>query len=374
MVDMRMRILFDSQIFCLQEYGGISRYFASLAREMNLLSGVDAFIVAPLYVNQYLGSLPNGTVRGTRVGGRGMSKALLCAGSSLASEPAFWRMRPDIIHETYYYPQVRWFRRGVRVVSIYDMNYEVHPELFVPGSLPKWKRMAAESADHVICISENTKRDLLRFTDVREEKVSVTYLGYDPLEPAGDLERSPEMGSTRPYMLYVGSRTGCKNFAFLLEVFASSAWMRESFDLWCFGGGEFSAAERLTIERLGLEARVAHKAGGDAALAKCYRGARLFVYPSLYEGFGIPPLEAMSLDCPVACSNSSSLPEVVGDAAAMFDPKDANHMRSALESVLNSEALRNSLIARGRLRCQEFSWKRCARETLDVYRKAMAID
>ena len=162
--------LFDSQIFCLQEYGGISRYFASLAREMNLLPAVDASIVAPLYVNQYLRDLPNGTVRGAQIGGKRISKALLCAGSSLASEPVFWRMRPDIVHETYYYPQVRWFRRGIRVVSIYDMNYEVHPELFAPGSLPKWKRRAAESADHVICISENTKRDLLRFLRRRRGK------------------------------------------------------------------------------------------------------------------------------------------------------------------------------------------------------------
>ena len=90
-----------------------------------------------------------------------------------------------------------------------------------------------------------------------------------------------------------------------------------------------TTAEQAMIDRLGLTADIVHKSGSDAAaLAKCYRGATLFVYPSLYEGFGIPPLEAMSLDCPVACSNSSSLPEVVGDAAAMFDPKDPDHLRS----------------------------------------------
>jgi len=108
--------------------------------------------------------------------------------------------------------------------------------------------------------------------------------------------------------------------------------------------------------------------GNDSELANSYRGAALFVYPSLYEGFGIPPLEAMSLGCPVACSNNSSIPEVAGNAVEYFDPKDTESMRVAMECVLNSTARRAELIDYGFVRCTQFSWERCAEETLAVYR------
>jgi glycosyltransferase involved in cell wall biosynthesis len=108
--------------------------------------------------------------------------------------------------------------------------------------------------------------------------------------------------------------------------------------------------------------------GNDRKLASFYSGAALFVYPSLYEGFGIPPLEAMSMDCPVVCSNNSSIPEVVGDAAEYFDPNDTESIRKAMELVLNSTARQAELINKGQIRCTQFSWERCAEETLAIYR------
>jgi glycosyltransferase involved in cell wall biosynthesis len=104
-------------------------------------------------------------------------------------------------------------------------------------------------------------------------------------------------------------------------------------------------------------------------LAKLYKFARAFIYPSLYEGFGIPPLEAMSHGCPVVCSNTSSIPEVVGDAGEYFDPVDTGSMREAIEHVVGSDSHRNLLIAKGYERLKSFSWDRCAAETLDVYRR-----
>ena len=111
--------------------------------------------------------------------------------------------------------------------------------------------------------------------------------------------------------------------------------------------------------------------GDDAVLCAIYRQASLFVYPSLYEGFGIPPLEAMSLDCPVACSNTSSMPEVVGNAAIQFDPYEVDSIANALEAVVTNSALQADLRQRGRDRLQAFSWDRCALETLNVYRKVL---
>ena len=372
-----MRVTFDSQIFCLQQYGGISRYFASLAREMDRMDGMTAKIVAPLHVNEYLSELRDGIVSGRKINNRRIPKSFLCVVSAFAEAVLRYGLKPDVVHETYYYPQIRGPRRAPLVISVYDMNYERHPEFFPKGDpMPGWKRAAVERADHVICISENTRRDLIEFCGIAEERVSVTYLGYDP--PASMLSRQTADGnceiprlSDKPYLLYVGSRTGCKNFRRLLDAVASSSWIRRDFNLVCFGGGAFTPDECAMIERLGLEKCVSQMSGKDSLLAVTYRDAVLFVYPSLYEGFGIPPLEAMSLDCPVVCSNASSIPEVVGDAAVMFDPSDTDDMRARLETVLNSGSLREDLVARGRLRRDLFSWQRCARETVAIYERIL---
>ena len=139
-----------------------------------------------------------------------------------------------------------------------------------------------------------------------------------------------------------------------------------------FGGGHFNGREKTLVRSLGLnENQVRQMSGDDAVLCAIYRQASLFVYPSLYEGFGIPPLEAMSLDCPVACSNTSSMPEVVGNAAIQFDPYEVDSIANALEAVVTNSALQADLRQRGRDRLQAFSWDRCALETLNVYRKVL---
>lgn len=374
-----MRVTFDAQIFCSQEFGGISRYFASLAREMSTMQDVDLRIVAPLYFNAYLGSLPAGLVWGRKVGRPSKLDLPVRATSLLAADFLQRFPRPDIVHKTYYYPLPRT-PRGVRgVVTVYDMIHEKYPQSYSSRDpIARWKERTVAEADHVICISEQTRRDLLSMYEVPEDKVSVTYLGNDSLESLLTGESAFEfrtriLGADVPYLLYVGSRDGYKNFGGLLRAFAMSPWLQEHFHLLCFGGGALSNAECRLIAQSGLTERVRQIGGSDAVLASCYRHAALFVYPSLYEGFGIPPLEAMSLDCPVACSNTSSIPEVVGDAAAYFDPADSEAIRAALEAALGSTALCASLVERGRLRRELFSWRRCAQETVDIYRKVIGL-
>ncbi len=171
-----------------------------------------------------------------------------------------------------------------------------------------------------------------------------------------------------PYFLYVGQRSGYKNFARLLNAYASLPRIRNEFDLISFGTNAFTPQEKEAIHSLGLDPmRVRHLSGDDASLAYLYRKATAFVYPSLYEGFGLPPLEAMSLGCPVLCSNTSSMPEVVGDAGLFFDPLDSEAIRQAMESVASSLELRRDLISRGTQRVKSFSYDRCAAETLAVY-------
>ena len=364
-----MRIGFDQQIFILQEYGGISRYVCSLASRLADIEDVEAKIFAPLYLNAYLEKLSKEMVSGIKVPKIPRTGRAFQWASHWLAHAAIDRYAPQIVHETYYSP-ISVAPKGARtVLTVYDMIHERFPSLLPPhDKTSEWKRMAAKRVDHVICISESTRNDLLEFFDLPEEKVSVVYLGFDGLIP----EIEKEGNHQKPYLLYVGQRGGYKNFEGFLTAYASSPWLRNNFDVVCFGGGVFTNAETRLFAELGLtDNRLIQMSGSDNKLANCYRGAALFVYPSLYEGFGIPPLEAMSLDCPVVCSDSSSIPEVVGNAAEYFDPKNRESMRTAMEKVLNSPTRRTELIECGHVRCTQFSWKRCADETLAIYRGLM---
>jgi len=371
-----MRVMFDPQIFCHQRFGGISRYVCNIALEMHGMLGVTPQISAPLHFNEYLDQLPHSLVRGRRVRWLEGLTALAYGMSVLPGKLAARNFKPDILHNTYYFP-IKPPSGAYSLLTVYDMIHEKYPRYFAASPfISRIKAASVAAADHVICISESTRRDLLATYDISEDRVSVTHLGFDPLaslltdEPSSNFKLRA-LGADAPYLLYVGSRVNYKNFQGLLDAYADSASLRDNFFLLCFGGGDITGAERAGISKAGVEGRVRFLRGSDAVLAACYAHASLFVCPSFYEGFGIPVLEAMSLDCPVACSNSSSLPEVVGEAARLFDPADRDSIRSALESVLGSPSIATALKERGRIRRQLFSWRSCADNTVDIYRRVL---
>ncbi|MFZ2407322.1 MAG: glycosyltransferase family 1 protein [Methylobacter sp.] len=363
-----MKIAFDSQIFTMQEYGGISRYICSLAAHLADIEGVEASIIAPFYINAYLENLPKGIVSGIRIPKIPKTGRAFHRSGLWLARGAIARLAPQIVHETYYNATPIAPKGARTVVTVYDMIHELFPAAFPQHDrTSERKRIATQRADHVLCISESTRRDLLELFGLPEDKVSVVYLGFDRLPPM-----ILESDHKKPYLLYVGYRSDYKNFEGFLRAYAGSPWLRNNFDVVSFGGDAFSSIEKKLFDDLKLsDNQLLQMNGNDSELANAYRGAALFVYPSLYEGFGIPPLEAMSLGCPVACSNNSSVPEVVGSAAEQFDPKDTESIRTALERVLNSTARRTELIDKGHVRCGQFSWERCAEETLAVYRSLM---
>lgn len=365
---MSLRIAFDQQVFLLQEYGGISRYICSLATHLARLEGVEASIFAPLHYNGHLEGLPSTLAKGYRAPLIPKTARPVFALSALLARWAIRRFRPDIVHETYYSADAYAPEGARRVITVYDMISERFPAEFAGSQFTDTKKNAVTRADHVLCISESTRRDLIDLFGVAAERTSVVYLGYDELAPPADTGTREQNGS-RPYLLYVGSRGGYKNFEAFVRAFASSPYLRSGFTVMCFGGGAFVPDELALFRQLQLsDIHVRQISGNDEMLASMYRGAAAFVYPSLYEGFGIPPLEAMSLGCPVICGNTSSVPEVVGDAGEYFDPNDPESMRVAIEAVLQSASRSSELVAKGRARCSLFSWERCASETLDIYR------
>lgn len=367
-----MKIAFDYQIFASQRFGGVSRYFFEIASHLSKCPDqiIECQVNSPLYINEYLrharGKL---NVRGVPVPGSRYVSRVYREISRLVSPISLRRWEPDIVHETYYAPKSVSPSKSRIVLTVYDMIHELYPEYFPERDrTAQFKKASVDRADRIICVSENTKTDLIRFLDVDSEKISVVHLGFALTSIGWD---SPPIRD-RAFILYVGNRAGYKNFYGLLEAYASYTELRERYDLLAFGGGPFTRQEIAMIRELGLSLSQVHQIGGDdAVLGTFYRQAEMFVYPSLYEGFGIPPLEAMAFDCPVACSNTSSMPEVVGDGAIQFDPLDVSSIANALICLSSEPGLRQSLIERGRARVSRFSWERCASQTLDVYRSLL---
>lgn len=367
-----MKVVYDSQIFTQQEFGGISRYICALASQVSHVPGVDVKIVAPLHINQYLKDADRAIVTGVHLRRLPKTTRLIKTLSAALCGPVSSLMHPDLVHETYYAEHPLCRSVVPHVLTVYDMIEERFPDSFSAGyPVAQLKKFAVNRADHIFCISENTRQDLLEIHSLPEARMSVTYLGYDALPQTG-LQAQALVGPA-PYILHVAGRHGYKNFDGLLRAFAASSWLKSNFRVVCFGASALSPSERVLMGALGLSAtQVIHVGGGDDRLAALYKGAAAFVYPSKYEGFGIPPLEAMSLDCPVICSNTSSIPEVVGNAGEYFDPYDQDSIRGSIERVLQSSARRAELAALGRERCKRFSWERCAQETLAVYRRLAA--
>jgi len=363
-----MRIAFDQQIFFLQEYGGISRYICCLASHLSKITGVEAKIFAPFHVNAHLPNVASDIRRGVKVKVLPKTTRIRNATSSFMARLLIRAFRPDIVHETYYSDLAFAPKGARRVITAYDMIHERFSGMCLENDpTTYWKKKSFARADHIICISERTRRDLLELFDVPAEKVTVVYLGFDPFDLGTNTGNKLQ---NSPYILYVGPRGGYKNFNNFMRAYTSSEWLQNNFRILCFGGGAFTLEEKELFAINGInESHIRQIGGDDSVLADCYRNAAVFVYSSLYEGFGIPPLEAMSLGCPVVCSNTSSIPEVVGDAGEYFFPTDIDSIRSSVEKVLQNSEYRADLIAKGYDRCKVFTWEKCAAETLVVYNR-----
>lgn len=362
-----MNVVFDHQIFALQPFGGISRYFCELANSLRNDFGQRVDIFAPFHQNEHLASFEELSANKIKVYNQlNLTKAGIWGiDTALAYSRFRFNNNIDIFHETYYSPVDCCPSAARRIITIHDMVHEKFPELFHGrDSLKKARKLSIDRADHIICVSVNTLNDLLSLTDIPENKASVIYHGYSFNKPNG----GPLFTPKRPYILYVGQRGGYKNFKLLLRAFAHSEDLLKEFSLICFGGGAFDNEEQRLMSRLGLSKdSVVQLSGNDNLLVSLYCGACAFIYPSLYEGFGIPLLEAMALSCPVICANASCFPEIGGNAVELFDPTDEDCLVSAIKRVVFSETYKKSLIRQGHERMKFFSWNRCASETLQLY-------
>jgi len=364
-----MRICYDYQIFATQKYGGISRYFVELASRINQYPETEVRVVSPFYRSKLLhaktGSIP---VRGLHSEILAPRRRTVGTFNAICFYMYSAIYKPDIVHETYYSRHRTSSASAKTVVTVHDTIEELFPEYFpLSKKTIEIRKAVYQRVSHVICISQNTRKDLIRLYDIDPDKVSVVYHGSSLVAP---LEQPVRTGP--PFFLYVGERASYKNFLGLLRAFAESRLFK-THELVCFGGGRLRAGEYECIDQLGIpRERVRFVSGDDAMLAGHYATAEAFLYPSIYEGFGIPLLEAMQCGCPVLCGDASSIPEVAGDAAMYFNARDTQEIASALQKIVQSPEERLRLIAKGKTRVKQFSWDICAQQTYAVYEKLLA--
>ncbi len=365
-------IVFDYQIFAMQSAGGISRYFVELIGALQRSGAALPVVLSPFHINEYLARNPALPIIGWRIArGRGGQRWRVVAGLALSRGWIACR-RPAAVHETYYGPSATGGPGVPAIITIHDMIPERFAREFPSGAwdrLIERKRRAIARARHIICVSHLTRRDLLERYPAAEPRVSVVHHGFT-IGTSGAL---PDPRLPGPYVLFVGERGGYKNFDLLLNAFVAAPRLADTLSIACFGGGAFTTAERARFHALGLDTRRLVQLGGDDdALATLYRHALALVYPSRYEGFGLPPLEAMAVGCPVVCSNGGAIPEVVGPAGAYIDPSQPESLAAALLDLLDNPHAVEALRRAGTARCAQFSWDLAARQTRDAYAIACA--
>jgi glycosyltransferase involved in cell wall biosynthesis len=368
-----LNLLYDPQIFALQSFGVISRIFSELYRQFQL---------PQFSINARMPFSVGNNVYAQNVGIR--HKALLpqkCfidknriqfAIAKAFTIPKLLSSRFDLFHPTYYNPYfIKYLGNKPFVFTVFDMIHEFYAEKYFQHdrSISQQKRYLAERARRIIVISQTAKDDLVRLFGVDPDNVDVVYLG-NSLQVTGQNGRPQSMGRQR-YLLFVGNRERYKNFSIFVRAVVPVLKKHDDINVVCAGGGAFNAEERGMMEKLNVADRFIARFVSDDELACYYHHAEAFIFPSLYEGFGIPLVEAFASGCPVIASDIPVFREVAGSAALYFDPLSEDGLREQVEKTVNSQSLKDTLIAQGLEQLKKYTWNRTAQRTKEVYLKVL---
>lgn len=361
-----MKIFYEGYVFNAQKVGGISRYFQNLVE--NLPADWEPHITLrrppgrcfPRHPRLVTHRVPSWTDKIPRIRDA-ISRAYIRGFEAITA--------CDVMHPTYYETLMyrpAFSRRIPMVITVHDMIAEIFAaEVDPDGHMAAIKRAVIEAADAILCVSESTRHDLQAYYRIPDSRIVVTHLATNLAVSAVSTGGSIP---NRPYVFSVGRRGAYKNFVRLLLALAKvrPAWPELSLYV-C--GAPIAPAEGELIRALGLIDAI-HFVGyvDDDHLAQLYHNAEALLYPSRYEGFGIPPLEAMACGTVVITSNRSSLPEVVGDAALLVNPDSVEEIAVAILQLRDLGGRRDALIQAGKARVARFSWARTTEATMAVYR------
>lgn len=356
-----MRILYDHQMFTMQKFGGVTRYFCDLMT--NLPKGYEYELPIKFSENHYLlNELVSGCKEISFISSFRVKRRIYYFFNNLLSKRAISSNTYDLFHPTYY---DTYFLKNIKkpfVLTIHDMIHEKYPEYFKSyDNTSEQKLLLCKKAAHIISVSENTKKDLIEMFGIHPEKISVVYHGYSQRNCSKD-------ALFKNYILYVGERKGYKNFSGFIEAVIPLLLSNPDLKVVCTGK-PFSEKEIAIFNEWRISNQLFQISASDEQLASLYKYALLFVYPSLYEGFGIPILEAFKNECPVCLSQSSCFPEIAGNAACYFDPLDRDSIYDAVNKILTCKEYAQQLRLLGNERLELYSLAKMVSGTCDVYDK-----
>jgi glycosyltransferase involved in cell wall biosynthesis len=358
-------VAYDPQIFLMQKRGGISRYFVELIKafQENPDLGINPVLINYKVVNEYaiseLQELGARDCSGTLQPWRELFLSLV-----KPADDNNW----DVVHHTFYQKNfLKKYRAHVQAVTLYDMIPEITNARGRFGNPHLAKETYLKKCDLIFSISNSASADAKRIYGISNFQTHLTYLAHSQ---AFTLEKEIQSVRDSRYILFVGNRDGYKQGNLLIEAFAELTDL-EDLRLIFVGGGQFSESEEKLISKLKLTGRVSHENASDSELNELYRQAELYVMPSQYEGFGIPALEAMAVNCPVLLSNTSSLPEVGGDAARYFTAGNKHSLAGEIRGIVANCDVRKSMVEAGKIQVGSFSWEKCAQETANAYQNAL---
>ncbi|MBB5397099.1 glycosyltransferase family 1 protein [Mucilaginibacter sp. AK015] len=359
-----IKIQFDHQAFSMQRYGGISRYFANIQKHLANSSEFSynrgLLFTNNAYIKDQKFPLPEWLWRAFITKDRKIFKY-----NRKYSKYCVRNHDYDIFHPTYYNPYFLSSIKKPFVLTVHDFIHELFPEYFLPNDdTAHYKSLLIKKAAHIIAISQSTKNDLQRIYNIPDDKVSLVYHGYEPV--AANNEPKAHIPGTE-YILFVGDRPAYKNF-FKWVTAVTPLLTKYNINVICAGGGEFTKTELDFIHRLNIKNKIRQVWATEAMLASLYQNALLFAYPSLYEGFGFPILEAFANSCPVAVSNTSCFKEVGGDAAVYFDPYSIESMQMSIDGILSKAVDTDKMRGAGSAQLSNFTMESCMQKTTKVYR------
>ncbi len=343
------KIFYDGEIYIRQRVGGINRYFDNIISKLPI--DYEPILTTIKGYEETLPRHPNLTLHSYNRFGIKPGRL------SFAIEPYYFRLLEknsdfQIFHPTYHYLLTRekLQKKNVPfVLTIYDLLQEAVPELIDPmGKEVQFKKAAILAADVIICISESTKRNLLKYYPVSEAKIFVTHLATDlNVKLVSNRPTSPN-----PYILYV----------------AIVAQLNKDVELCVVSNCPLSNEELQNAKDKGIQDRL-HIIfdADDSYLVKLYQNCLCFVYPSIHEGFGIPPLEAMLCEAPIIASNTSSIPEVVGEAGLLFNPFSTDELADKLMFLIDNPIARQNFVLKGLNQVKKFSWDKTVQQTVSIY-------
>ncbi len=352
-----MKVLYDFQKFQAPGIRGIKRYFINLNKFSHYAPDIDTQIYCPYkyhqtYTHNPLHKISNLTNR-KRIHKRNV----------ISTRRHIQKENINLIHPTYYDPYVLELKIPY-VLTVFDLVHELFPKKFpFYDDTSQKKKMVIQNAKVIISISRNTKKDLVNYYKIKPELIKTIHLASSI-----SLKNKIETNVPDNYFTFVGARNSYKNFDNLIKAI-SPILMQSKINLLCVGGGKFTKQEKKLLDRHQVIRLVSQRSATDNQLAFIYSKSLAVIYPSLYEGFGLPIVEAMGCDCPVITSNTSSPPEVAGNAGIYFDPYSIQSMRSTVQDYIGN--LKNnqiSQIKKGRKRIKKFTWRKTSEKTYEVYR------